>query len=97
LHVATTFPRVTLGTRIMQEILQRLEHKRTELSTIPIGALEEATFQHHGEKILCQVLGIGNRVALAADERENRSPIGFAKFGKGSVRLLFVASRIRAG
>jgi hypothetical protein len=46
---------------------------------------------------LCQILGVGNRLALAADESENRSPISFAKFGKGSVRLLFVASRICAG
>jgi hypothetical protein len=96
LYVTATFPSVTLRAGIVQEILQRLEHKRTELSTIPIGTLEELTLYYHGEKILCQVLSVGDRVALAADESENRSPINFAKFGKGSVRLLFVASRICA-
>jgi hypothetical protein len=97
LYVTTTFPSVTLRAGIVQEILQRLEHKRTELSTIPIGTLEELTFQYHGEKILGQVLSVVNRMALATDESENRSPIDFAKFGKGSVRLLFVPFRICAG
>jgi hypothetical protein len=97
LYVTATFPSVTLRTGIVQEILYRLEYKRTELSTIPIGALEELIFYYPGKKILCQVLGVGDRAALAEDESENRSPINFAKFGKGSVRLLFVASRICAG
>jgi len=59
--------------------------------------LEQTTFQHHGEKILCQVLAVGTEWPWRQNERENRSPINFTKFGKGSLRLLFVASRTRAG
>ncbi len=81
----------------MQEILQRLEHERTEPSTIPIGTLEETTFKHHHKKILCQVLGIGDGMALPADESENRPPINFAKLGERFARLLLAAFRIRAG
>jgi hypothetical protein len=81
----------------VQEILQDLEHERTEPSTTPIGTLEETTFKHHYKKILCQVLGIGDGMAPPADESENRSPINFAKLGERFARLLLVASPIRAG
>jgi hypothetical protein len=81
----------------VQEILQRLEHERTEPSATLVGALEKTTFEHHNEKILGEVLGLRDRVALAANESENRPPINFAKFRKGSARLLLVTSRIRAG
>jgi len=35
-------------------------------------------------------------VTLAADERKDRPPIDLTELGKGGVRLLFVALRIRA-
>ena len=97
LHVATAFPRVTLCCGIPQEILQRLEYERPEPSTTPIGTIEETTFKHHYKKILCQVLSIGNGVALAADEGENRSPINFAKRGQRGARLFLVVARIGTG
>ena len=34
-------------------------------------------------------------MALPADEGENGSPVNFAKFGKGSVRFLFIRCRVR--
>ena len=46
MHVATAFPRVALRGGIAQEILQRLEHERTEPSTTPIGTLEETVKEH---------------------------------------------------
>jgi hypothetical protein len=58
--------------------------------------LQKPAFQHHGEKILCQVLSVGDGVTLAADEREDWSPIDFAKLGKGGVRFFFVTVRICA-
>jgi hypothetical protein len=96
LHVATTFPGVTFVYGVVQEILQCLKHQRTEPPSAPIGPLQKPTFQHHGEKILCQVLCVRDGVALAADEREDWPPIDFAKLGKGGMRLLFVTVRIRA-
>ena len=97
MHVATAFPCATLLGGIVQEILQRREHERTEPSTTPIGTLEETTFKHHYKKILRQVLGIGHGMAPPADESENRSPVNFAKLGERFARILRVASRIRAG
>ena len=97
MHVATAFPRATLLGGIVQEILQRREHERTEPSTTPIGRLEETTFKHHYKKILRQVLGVGHGMAPPADESENRSPVNFAKLGERFARTLRVASRIRAG
>ena len=52
--------------------------------------MQKPAFKHHGEKILCQVLSVGNGVTLAADEREDWPPIDFAKLGKRGVRLFFV-------
>ena len=80
----------------MQEILQDLEHERTEPSATPIGTLEETTFKHHYKKILCQVLGIGDGMAPPADESENRSPINFAKLGERFAHRLLVAFRLPA-
>ena len=97
MHVATAFPRVALRGGIAQEILQRLQHERTKPSTTPIGTLEETTFKHHNKKILRQILGVGNGIALLADESENRPPINFAKLGECFARLLLVAARIRTG
>ena len=97
MHVATAFPRApTLG-GIAQEILQRPEHERTESSAIPIGTLKELTFKHHNEKILGEILCVGDGMALVADESENRPPINFAKLGERFARLLLAAFRIRAG
>jgi hypothetical protein len=88
---------VKLLGRIAQEILQRPEHKRTESSAIPIGALKELTFKHGNEKILRQVLSIRDGMPLLADESENRPPINFAKLGECFSRLLLAAFRICAG
>ena len=63
LHVSTAFPRETLCCGIPQEILQRPEHERTEPSATRIGTLQYLTFRHHNEKILREVLSIGNGVA----------------------------------
>jgi len=95
--VATTFPRVTLCFGIPQEILHRLEHERAESSAIPIGTLKELTFKHHNEKILGEILCVGDGMALVVDESENWPPINFAKLGQRFARLLLAAFRIRAG
>jgi hypothetical protein len=58
--------------------------------------VKELTFKHLEKKILRQVLSVGDGVALVADERENRSPINFAKLGKRFAHLLLAAFRIRA-
>ena len=97
MHVATTFPRVTLLGGIAQEILQRPEHERTESSASPIGTPKEVTFKHHNKKILCQVLSIGHGMPLVADASENWPPVNFAKLGECFTRLLLAAFRIRAG
>ena len=97
LHVSTAFPRETICCGIPQEILQRPEYERTEPSATRIGTLQHLTLKDHNEKTLREVLSIGNGVALAADESENRSPINFAKLGQRFVRLFLVAARIGTG
>src|SRR6266487_6227749 len=97
LHVATAFPRATFRFRIAQKILQRFEHQRTEAPASWIGALQKLTFKHHDKKILCQVLGVWRRMSQAANEREDRSPVYFAKFRQRLVHLLRAAVRVGAG
>jgi hypothetical protein len=96
LHIATAFPSVAFVHGVVQEILQRLKHERTESAPAPVGPLQEPTFQYHGEKILCQILGIRDGVALAANKREDWPPINLAKLSKGGMGLFFVTIRIRA-
>jgi hypothetical protein len=71
---------VTLLANIDKKVLQRLEQKGTEPSTIWIGPMKKLTFKHHNEKILCEILSVGNVIAAAADESENRPPINLAQF-----------------
>jgi hypothetical protein len=97
LYIATAFPCVKLLGGIAQEILQRLEQERSESAAIPIGALKEFTFKHGNEKILGEILCVGNGMALLADESENRPPINFAKLGERFTRFVLAAFRIRAG
>ena len=97
MHFATAFPRATLIGGIAQEILQCPEDERTESAAIPIGTLKKLTFKHRNEEILGQVLCIGDGLALAADESENRPPINFAKLGERLARLLLATFQIRAG
>ena len=97
LHVATAFPRGTLCLRIAQKVLQRLEHQRTEAPASWIGALEKLTVKHHDKKILCQVLGVRRRMSQTANEREDWSPVYFAKFCQRRVHLLRAAVRVDAG
>ena len=54
------------------------------------------TFEHHKKKILRQILGVGNEMAAAADESENRSPISLAELGQRFARPLLVARRVGA-
>src|SRR5206468_6868336 len=97
LHVATAFPRATLRFRIAQKVLQGLEHQRTEAPASWIGALQKLTFKQYDKKILCQVLGVRRRMSQAANEREDRSPVYFAKFRQRPVHLLLAAVRVNAG
>jgi len=84
LHVATTFPRVTLVAGIGPGNSATLDHKRTELPTIPIGALEQTTFQHHGEKKSCvRSWPSGTEWPWRADEREKPVANKFYKVRQG--------------
>ena len=97
LHFATAFPRAALRLRIVQKVLQRLEHQRTEAPASRISALQKLTFKHRDKKILRQVLGVRRRMSPAANESEDRPPVYFAKFRQRLVHLLLVAVRIGAG
>ena len=97
LHFATAFPRATLRFRIVQKVLQRFEYQRTKAPASRIGALQKLTFKYRDKKILRQVLGIGRRMSLAANESEDRPPVYFAKFRERLLHLLRVAVRIGAG
>ena len=52
--------------------------------------------KHYEEKILREILGVGNRMATAADESENGPPISFAELGQRFARPLLVARRVGA-
>jgi hypothetical protein len=56
--------------------------------------LNQPTFNYSAKEFLSQILRVGNRVALSADECENWPPINFAKLGKCSLRFPFIAARI---
>src|SRR5439155_15970763 len=81
----------------MQKTLQLLEQKGPETSSVSISRLKETAFEHLGEKVLSQILCVGNGAALAADESEDWSPVNFAKLGKCSLRLRVISSRVCAG
>ena len=81
LRVTTTFCRPSFMMGVDKKILHRLEQQGTKSSTIRISALEEMTLKHYEEKILREILGVGNRMATAADESENGPPISFAELG----------------
>jgi hypothetical protein len=58
--------------------------------------VKELTFKYLEKKILRQILGVGDRMPLVANESENRPPINFAKLGECFAHLLLAAFRIRA-
>ena len=66
---------------LARKIFQRFKQERTKSSAIPIGALEEMAFKDHNEKILREILGVGNGMTAPADESKDRPPISLAKLG----------------
>jgi len=77
---------------IGKKIFQRFEQERTKSSAIPIGALEEMAFKDPNEKILREVLGVGNGMAAPADEGEDRPPISLAKLVQCFARCFFASA-----
>src|SRR5512132_1689229 len=81
----------------MQETLQRRKQKGAEPAFVSISRLKKSPFEHLREKLLSEILGVRNGVALPADESENWSPVDCTELGKCSVRLSFIGFRVRAG
>ena len=77
---------------IGKKIFQRFEQQRTKSSAIRIGALEEMTFKDHNEKILGEILRVGNGMAAPAGEGEDRPPISLAKLVQCFARRFFVSA-----
>src|SRR4029077_6149612 len=73
------------------------EHQRTKAPASWIGSLQKLTVKHNDKKILCQVLCVLRRMSQAANEREDRSPVYFAKFRQRRVHLLCAAVIVDAG
>jgi len=96
MHISSTFPRLPLFGGISQEILQRLKYKRPEAPASRIRTFKDLTLEHHRKKILCEILGVGNGIAKATNESENRSPINLAELGERGLRFLFVPPKICA-
>ena len=78
--------------RALARIFQRFEQQRTKSSAIRIGALEEMTFKDTNEKILREILGVGNGMAAPAGEGEDRPPISFAKLVQCFARRFFASA-----
>jgi hypothetical protein len=77
---------------IGQKIFQRFEQERTKSAAIRIGALEEKTFKDHNEKILGEILGVGNGMAAPADEGEDWPPISLTKLIQCFARRFFASA-----
>ena len=73
---------------IVQKIFHRRSQKRSEATTTGISQREQIAFKQRHEKILSEILGVGDGVTPPADQRENWPPIGAAQFGYGSVDLV---------
>jgi hypothetical protein len=54
------------------------------------------TLEHRNEKILREILSVGNGIAAPADESENGPPISSAKLGERVAHLLLVVPRVSA-
>jgi len=87
---------VTLIHLIVQETLQRLEQKGSESAFISISGLDKTAFNDPAKEFLSQILRVGNRMTLPANERENWPPINFAKLRKRILCFVFIAGRVRA-
>ena len=62
-----------------------------------IRLLEPITLQDHDKKILGEVLRLLDGIALAANEQEDRPPIGSAKLSQRFAFLLFIRIGVRRG
>jgi hypothetical protein len=77
---------------IVQEVLERLEQKRSEAAPARIGTPKPVTFEHHNKKILGEILCILLGMTASADKREDWTPIEPAEFRKCLLHPLIVAS-----
>ena len=59
-----------------------------------ICMFEPVALQDHDKKILGKVLCFLDRVSVTANEQEDGTPVGPAKFGQRFSRLLFIAVRV---
>ena len=56
------------------------------------SALKEVTFEDHNEKILREILRVGNGIAAPTREGENRPPISLAKLVQCFARRFFISA-----
>jgi hypothetical protein len=63
---------------VSQEVTQRFQQQRTEMTSVAVGALKKRSLQQAGEKILGEILCILGRVTAAADIGEDWPPIRLA-------------------
>src|SRR6516165_5751008 len=97
LRIAATFCRSLFIADVKQKVLQGLEQQGTKPSSFWICALEKTTFEHRDEKILRQVLRVGNGIAPTANESENRPPIGLTELSQCFTRCFALIAQVRTG
>src|SRR5713101_6509298 len=58
---------------------------------------EPIAFQDHDKEILGEILRLLHGITVAANEQEDRSPVGSAKLSQRFARLLFIRVRVGCG
>src|SRR5712692_9780184 len=64
-------------------MLERSEQERAELPLAAVGRADVVLFEQPREKLLSEILRVGQVVALAPNVSVKRVPIGMAELGQG--------------
>ena len=94
LNMAAPLLRLLSVLNVGQEIAKRGEQERTKSPACAIGAFQKVSVQNHDEKILCQILCIGNAESFTADEGKNGPPINAADLRERVGGLAIVRCRV---
>src|SRR6476646_9462745 len=77
-YAAAAFVCTQFLSGVAEEVTQRFQQQRTEMTPIAVGELKKRPLQQAGEKVLREILCILGRVTAAADIGEDWPPIRLA-------------------
>jgi hypothetical protein len=73
-----------------KKILQRFEQELAKPAATFNRLSEPIALQYQDKEILAEILRVLYGVTVAANEQEDRSPVGSAKLSEGVARRLFI-------